>query len=80
MNDYIEKVKAAVCKLLDHVARSGHNTLDLDTDEDFATVHAWIDGESYWAKGAMKDNGESLSFLECCENVLSEIEKDKASE
>jgi hypothetical protein len=80
MSDYSEKVKAAVCKLLDHVSRSKHNTLDMDTDEDFPKVRAWVDGYSYFAKGVHKDNGECFGFLECCEHVLAKIETDEVSE
>ena len=95
MNDYSEKVKAAVCKLLDHVAQSKWRTLDLDTDEDCPMVHVWIPPDSIKAYGhfveekeRLKDGQtlcpslgcESWSFLECCERVLAQIEIDKVSE
>ena len=89
MSDYSEKVKAAVCKLLDHVAESKWRALDLDTDEDCPMVHVWIFPDSIKAYGHFVEEkgtlcpslgGESWSFLECCERVLAEIEKDRVSE
>jgi hypothetical protein len=89
MNDYSEKVKLAVCKLLDHVASSKHNTLDMDTDEDFPMVHVWMPPDSFKAKRhyvvkngtfSLSSRGESWSFLECCEHVLAKIETDEVSE
>jgi hypothetical protein len=89
MSDYSEKVKAAVCKLLDHVSRSKHNTLDLDTDEDYPMVHVWMPPDSIKANGhyveengtfSLSSGGESWSFLECCEHVLAKIETDEVSE
>jgi hypothetical protein len=81
VSDYSDKVKAAVSKLLDHVASSKHNTLDMDTDEDFPMVHVWMPPDSFKAYGHdPSKRGESWSFLECCEHVLAKIETDEVSE
>jgi hypothetical protein len=89
VSDYNEKVKAAVCKLLDHVAESKWRTLDLDTDEECPMVRVWIWPNSIKAYGhCVEEKGtlcpassdESWSFLDCCERVLAEIERVKVSE
>jgi len=89
MSDYSEKVKAAVCKLLDHVAESKWSTLELDTDEDCPMVDVWLPPDSIKAYGHCSQEkgilcpslgGESWSFLECCEHVLAEIERLSESE
>lgn len=82
-SDYAEKVKAAVCKLLDYVLGGKFYELGIDTDEDAPFVNAWVGGKKYIAVGQKTDGlispeseEESWSFLECCEQCLAAIEKD----
>jgi hypothetical protein len=84
---YTERVKTAVCKLIDLTYQGKFNSLAFDTDEDFPFVHAWHKGKSYKVYGS-PDYGlnaisppedENWCFLECCQRVLAEIEKSAAA-
>ena len=77
--EYKEKVKQAVCKLLDLTYQGKFHVLTLDTDEDTPFVDAWIRGKSYrfgyHRDGTFdKDDDGPFSFLDCCEKALAAIE------
>jgi hypothetical protein len=85
--EYAEQVKTAVCKLIDLTYQGKFHTLNFDTDEDCPLVHAWYKGKSYKVYGS-PDYGltaisppedENWCFLECCQRVLTEIEKASAA-
>ena len=79
--NYAKAVKEAVAKLLDHTHARKWNTLELDTDEDYPFVHAWVPPHDVKIHGSTREGwesppeGETWSFLECCEKALAAIER-----
>lgn len=86
MVDYREKVKEAVSKLLDVVYQSKWNQIQFDTDEEVPFVHVWSAGSNVlvcgWVRGDVPCvcpyiDGDTWSFLECCEKALAATSDDK---
>lgn len=78
--DYKEEVKVKLCKLMDIVYSGKYRTLQIDTDEDCPYVYVWIPGNPVKVFGYHKEScisppeGESWSFLECCDIAIKTID------